>query len=427
MRGDNFSHALSVQGTDNMSSKAHPQFSRKVVRVLTSTEFALALIGVGALLTAAFITTNLSRKFGLPSLLLYLALGLLFGNGGEGDFLFDDPILVERCAELALGFILFKGGYEFRQALWKKPKVLAEGLTLALVGTLLTAFLTGAATHVCLGWSWLDSFLLGAVLSSTDAAAVFSIFQNSGLTTKKNSTEVLELESSTNDPLAYALVAGLVLAHSQAQFSISAVFFVIGKGLVLGLLVGGAVGWLMLQLTKLMSDSTGAVELLWLAVLTSALGLAEISGANPLITAFSAGVVLSTQRPVEGAFWGPLVSLSEVVLFLLLGLQSFPATLIKNIGPGLLITAFLICVSRPIAVLAVSTWYEADVRRNLFLSWAGLRGASPIVFGLLPLIAGLERASQTFAIVFVVVLVSVLIQGTSLSWMAHKLRIAEVE
>ncbi|MCA9781011.1 MAG: cation:proton antiporter, partial [Candidatus Eremiobacteraeota bacterium] len=294
---------------------------------MTDTEFAWMLVGVGALLTAAFITNNISRKFGVPSLLLYLALGFFFGNGGDGGFVFDNPDLVERCAEMSLGLILFKGGYEFRHGLWKRPRVLLEGFSLALIGTLLTALVTAAATHFILGWNWLEAMLMGAVLSSTDAAAVFSVFQTSGIQSTDDTMEVLELESSTNDPLAYGLVVGLIAANLHPPLDVGLLFGTVLKGLVLGLLVGAFIGVVMLVLTRVIKYSSGRGEILTLAVLTSALGLAELTGANPLITAFAAGVVLSTRRKVPGEFWGPLVSLSEVVLFLLLGLQVFPDTL----------------------------------------------------------------------------------------------------
>jgi cell volume regulation protein A len=350
---------------------------------------------------------------------------LFFGNGGKNDFLFDDPKTVERVAELALGLILFKGGYEFRHTLWKTPKVLAEGVVLAIVGTLCTALLTAVATKFLFSWNWLESLLLGAVLSSTDAAAVFSIFATTGLKTKKYTAEVLELESSTNDPLAYGLVVGLIAAIQGPSFDSVDVIVLVVQGLLLGLLVGAGVGLLMSGLTQFVPEREGTAELLWLAVLTSALGLAELSGANPLITAFTAGVVLSSRKKYQCDFWGQLVVLSEVVLFLLLGLQSFPKVLLHNLGHALAITAFLLFVSRPVAVFALSSWFDRDPRRSLFISWAGLRGASPIVFGLLPLIAGVDRAEEIFATVFAVVLVSVLLQGTTLGWGAKLCRMEQ--
>jgi potassium/hydrogen antiporter len=388
---------------------------------LTDTEFALVLVVIGALLTAAFITNNVSRKFGLPSLLLYLMLGFFFGNGGKGDFLFDQPELVERCAELALGLILFKGGYEFRHSLWSRPKVLAEGVTLALLGTLFTALLTATAAHFMLSWPWLESLLLGAVLSSTDAAAVFSVFQSSELQTTHDTMEVLELESSTNDPLAYGLVVGLIAALMHPPLHLNHLVSGVMSGLGLGLLVGGGVGLLMVFTTMVVKRSSGREDLMMLAVLTSALGLAQLTGANPLITAFTAGVVLSSQREVKGEFWGPFVALSEVVLFLLLGLQVFPKVLWSHLPEALLITLVLMFFSRPIAVLAISPFFVPDLKRSLFISWAGLRGASPIVFGLLPKIEGAPKSQEIFATVFAVVLVSVLIQGTTLGLAARKL------
>ena len=388
---------------------------------MTDSEFAIVLICIGALLTAAFITTNLSQRFGIPSLLLYLGLGIFIGNGGPSDFLFDDPKRVERAAELALGLILFKGGYEFRHSLWKKQRVLLEGVSLAVGGTLLTALFTSLAAHFLLGWSWLESWLLGSVLSSTDAAAVFSVFASSGLRTKNHEMEVLELESSTNDPLAYGLVMGIIAAFESGAFSLWELSTTVLEGLLFGLIVGGVVGLILVVLTGFVGQKQGTLELLWLAVLTSALGLAELTAANPLITAFAAGVVLSSKRDVQVDFWGPLVVLSEVVLFLLLGLQSFPNLIFQHAEIALLITFWLMLVSRPLAVLAISPFFRRDFKRSLFISWAGLRGASPIVFGLLPVIADVPRAQEVFATVFTVVVVSVSIQGTTLSAVARKL------
>jgi cell volume regulation protein A len=383
------------------------------------------LVGVGAILTAAFITNNISKKFGVPSLLLYLMLGFFFGNGGDGGFVFDRPDLVERCAEMALGLILFKGGYEFRHDLWKRPRVLFEGVTLALLGTLLTALLTATAAHFVLGWSWLEAMLLGAVLSSTDAAAVFSVFQSSGLRTTDDTMEVLELESSTNDPLAYGLVVGLIAANLEPPLQLGLLVWTVVQGLVLGLIVGGLIGGVMLLLTRVIQYSSGRGEILTLAVLTSALGLAELTGANPLITAFAAGVVLSSRRKVPGDFWGPLVSLSEVVLFLLLGLQVFPDTLAVYFDEALVVTLILMFVARPVSVFLISPLFKPGWKRCCFISWAGLRGASPIVFGLLPMISGVAKAQEIFSTVFAVVVVSVLIQGTSLEWVGRKLGLTD--
>jgi len=379
------------------------------------------MIGVGALLAAAFLTANVSRRFGVPSLLLYLGLGLFFGNGGVDDFLFDQPAEVERCAELALGLLLFKGGYEFRHGLLKRPAVLMEGLTLALPGTLLTAVCTAVLVHFFLQWNWLEALLLGAVLSSTDAAAVFSLLSSSGLRLKKDTGEVLELESSTNDPLAYGLVAGLVVALQGDGLQPLHLFLTVSEGLLFGLLMGALIGFLMVGIARFAPGDEGSEELLWLAVLTSALGVSELGGANPLITAFIAGVVLSSRKRVQGHFWGQLVALAEVVLFLLLGLQSFPSTLWTNLNQGVVITVILVLVSRPVAVFLLSNLFQRDWRRSALISWAGLRGASPIVFGLLPLIAGVSKAEEIFSIVFVVVLLSVLIQGTTLNKMAQLL------
>lgn len=388
---------------------------------MTDTEFAFVLVGVGALLTTAFVTNNLSRKVGVPSLLLYLGLGLLFGNGGPDDFIFDYPKLVERSAELALGLILFKGGCKFRHELWGKPRVLAEGLSLALVGTLLTALLTALFVRLALGWSWAEALLIGSVLSSTDAAAVFAVFGDQEVRATKDEVEVLELESSTNDPLAYGLVAGLVLVLGGQQMTLTDFVGMVLSELALGALVGAAVGLVMLGLTRLSGPGEGAAELMWLAVLTSALGLAELAGANPLITAFAAGVVLSRQGSAELDFWGPLVALSEVVLFLLLGLQVFPHQLWQHAGSSVLVTLVLVFLARPLAVLPICSLFRFDLRRGLFLSWAGLRGASPIVFGLLPVIAGVGRSEECFAIVFCVVVFSLLIQGTTVAWAARRL------
>lgn len=394
---------------------------------LTDAEFAIVLVGVGALLTTAFITTNLSRKFGLPSLLLYLGLGLLFGNGGPDDFLFDYPDVVERVAESALGLILFKGGYKFRHELWGKPKVLSEGLTLALLGTLLTALITALFVRMALGWAWAEALLLGAILSSTDAAAVFGVFANKKLNAVNHEVEVLELESSTNDPLAYGLVAGLILVLSGQDMSVAKFVGTVMTELFLGFLVGGTVGLIMLGLTKVTGQKRGSAEILWLAVLTSALGCAELAGANPLITAFTAGVVLSSKATDEINFWGPLVALSEVVLFLLLGLQVFPNAVRDHAGEALMVTLVLVFISRPLAAIPICALFCRDVRRGVFISWAGLRGASPIVFGLLPVIANVPRCHQIFAIVFCVVVFSVLAQGTTIGWAASKLGLGDAD
>ncbi|RED92223.1 potassium/proton antiporter [Marinoscillum furvescens] len=392
---------------------------------MTITIENIILIG-SILLLISIVAGKTSYRFGIPTLLLFLSIGMLAGSDGIGGIYFDNPQIAQFIGIVSLNFILFSGGLDTS---WQSVKpVLKVGITLSTLGVLLTALGLGYFVYLITDFSIYESLLLGAIVSSTDAAAVFSILRGKNLALKKNLRPTLELESGSNDPMAYVLTIAflsLVQQPEQGFWSVIPVF-------LLQMAVGAAAGFIFGKLSKLVInkiklDFEGLYPVLTIALMFITFSATNAVGGNGFLAIYICSVYLGNQnlihkktimRMFDGLAW-----LMQIVLFLTLGLLVFPSQIIPYIGIGLLISVFLILVARPLAVFISLLPFKMKLRRRFYISWVGLRGAVPIVFATYPLLAGIDKASIIFNIVFFVSLTSVLIQGTTPSMVAKWLHV----
>jgi cell volume regulation protein A len=381
----------------------------------------------GALLVLAGILSSLvALRFGAPLLLVFLLVGMLAGESGPGGIAFNDVHTTYLVGSVALALILFDGGLRTRLATFRS--VIAPSLMLATVGVLLTAALTAPAARFLLGFDWVESLLVGAVVSSTDAAAVFLLIHSRGLRLRPRVGATLEIESATNDPFAIFLTIVLVGVQLRGGESLIAM---LGE-LVVEAVVGAAVGFIggraiVLALNRLSLPQGLHAPL----VATGALvvfALAQVLHASGFLAVYLAGLVVGN-RPTRAhnaviVFLDAATWLAQIVMFVLLGLLAWPDRLFEHAGPALAVAATLMFFARPLTVFLCLAPFRFSWREKAFVSWVGLRGAVGIFLASIPLLVGLPHAQVFFDIGFVVVLVSLLVQGWTIAVAAQKLHIA---
>lgn len=379
------------------------------------------------LLLVSIIAGKTSYKFGVPTLLLFLAIGMLAGSDGIGGVNFDNPQIAQFIGIVSLNFILFSGGLDTS---WTSVKpILREGLVLSTLGVLLTALSLGTFVWFVTDFTIYESLLLGSIVSSTDAAAVFSILRSKSLALKSNLRPTLELESGSNDPMAYVLTIAfltLVINQDQKIASIIPLFF---QQMILGSIAGLAFGKLSkFIINKIKLDFEGLYPVLVIALMFITFSATDSVGGNGFLAIYICAVYLGNQdlihkktilKMFDGLAW-----LMQIVLFLTLGLLVFPSQIIPYFGIGMLISLFLIIVARPLSVFISLLFFKMKLSRRFYISWVGLRGAVPIVFATYPLLAGIDKANMIFNIVFFISVTSILIQGTTLSLVAKWLNVA---
>jgi potassium/hydrogen antiporter len=382
---------------------------------------------LGSLLVLAGILSSLvATRFGAPLLLVFLIVGMLAGEGGPGGLKFDDVQATYLVGSMALALILFDGGLRTRFATVRS--VLAPAVILATFGVLLTAALTAPVAKYLLGMSWIESLLVGAVVASTDAAAVFFLIHARGLRLRPRVGATLEVESGSNDPFAVLLTILLVEFLAVGGGSWEHVFFELVQqallGTIIGVLGGRAIVFVLNRLSLPQGLHAPFVAIGALVIF----GLAAALHASGFLAVYLAGLVVGN-RPARAhstvvAFLDAVTWLAQIVMFVLLGLLVWPARLLESIGPALAIALVLMVVARPIAVFVCLAPFRFSLREKAFISWVGLRGAVGIFLASIPLLVGLPGAHLYFDIAFVVVLTSLLIQGWSIAWAARRLHIA---
>lgn len=388
------------------------------------------ILVAGVLLLIGIVSSKFSTRLGLPVLVLFLALGMLAGEDGIGRIAFDNFRLAHAVGVLALGIILFDGGLRTRMpalhAAWKPAALLAT------LGVLVTAIVTGGAAAYILDLPLTTGMLLGSIVASTDAAAVFSVLRSQGLHLRQRIAATLEIESGSNDPMAIFLTVGILeILTGDLEFGwgLARLFVMqMGIGAIVGLIAGRLairiINGINLAAPGLYPVLAGACGLL-------AYGVASSLGGSGFLSIYLAGVVLGNSRIVyeRGTyfFMDGLAWIGQITMFVVLGLLVTPSELVGVAVPGLLIAAILIVLARPLAVVPLLLPFRYSTREHLLISWVGLRGSVPIVLATFPVMYGLPEGRLLFNVVFFVVFVSATLQGWTLPTLASRLGLEELK
>jgi cell volume regulation protein A len=385
-------------------------------------QIELIMLSASGLILLAILASKVSGRVGIPAMVLFLAVGMLAGSEGPGGIYFDEPRLVQSMGVIALAYILYAGGLDTS---WLSVRpVLREGLALSTFGVGTTALLVGWFVHATLGFSWLEGLLLGAIVSSTDAAAVFAVLRSRNVNLRGNLKPLLELESGSNDPMAVFLTVGMVMLLTDStadmvsllplvvwQMAIGAGFgFLSGKGAVL-------------LINRLRLDYDGLYSVLTLTLVPLIYATASLVKGNGFLAVYVAGMVMGNSAFIQKKsllrFHDGVAWLMQIAMFLVLGLQVFPSHLIPVVSVGLAVAAFLMLVARPVSVFLGLSLSRLSLREKGLISWVGLRGAVPIVLATFPLLAGIDKAEMIFNLVFFIVLTSALLQGPTIPLVAR--------
>lgn len=383
------------------------------------------LIG-SSLLLLSILVSKTSSRISIPSVLLFIGIGM-FGASDLIGIYFDDFGMAQHLGIVALALILFSGGLDTE---WHTVKpVLRKGILLSTLGVIITTGSVGLFTHYITGLSILESLLLGAIVSSTDAAAVFSILRGKNLGLKGKLKPLLELESASNDPMAYFLTISLIYLIKHKESSpmelIPTFFLEFFLGGLFGVVMGEVLVWLT---NRIKLDFEGLYPVLIFSVLFLTYSACSYVEGNGFLAVYIMGIIYGNNNFIHKKniirFYDGQAWLFQIIMFLLLGLLVFPKRIIPVIGEGLLISFFLIFIARPLGVfISLAFGGKSRWREKIFLSWVGLRGAVPIIFATYPLMENVDNAQTIFHIVFFIVLTSVLAQGTTIGFLARKLNL----
>ena len=393
----------------------------------------ILLIG-SVLIFSSIIISKTGYRFGIPTLLLFLLVGMIFGSDGLG-LQFNSAEDAQFIGMIALSIILFSGGMDTKfQDI--KP-VLKPGIVLSTVGVLLTTVLTGVfiyflsgLTHTNIELTMMASLLLAATMSSTDSASVFSLLRSQRMNLKENLRPMLELESGSNDPMAYILTIVLIqIISSGSELSLA----VVGRDFLVQFLIGGSVGyafgrfavWLV---NRINLSNSSLYPILLLSIVFATFTITDLLKGNGYLAVYIAGVIVGNVRLVYrkeiNTFMNGLTWLFQIIMFLSLGLLVNPHEMLDIAAVALLIGLFMIVIARPVSVFAcLLPFRNISNKARLFVSWVGLRGAVPIIFATYPVIAGIEGSQQLFNIVFFITLLSLVVQGMSISSFARWLHL----
>lgn len=384
------------------------------------------LLVASILLLMSILASKVSSRSGVPALLLFLLLGMLAGSEGPGGIYFDDPWLAQFLGSVALAYILFAGGMDTKLQVVRP--VMRESFLLSTLGVALSTLLLGLFVHLALGFHLIEGLLLGAIISSTDAAAVFSMLRSKEVRLQQPLEPLLELESGSNDPMAVFLTISFTNLLANPQSGIYGLLI----GFFLQMLIGGGLGYLLgkgfvILINRINLQTDGLYSVLSVAAVILIYGATTVFGGNGFLAVYLAGLIMGNSSLIHRRsllrFHDGLAWIMQIVMFLALGLLVFPSRLLTIAPTGLLVALVLMVAARPASVFICLVFSRLSFREKVLISWVGLRGAVPIILATFPLLAGLNKADFLFNIVFFVVLTSVLIQGTSLTQVAKWLKV----
>ena len=373
------------------------------------------LILCSSVILLAIFSNKFLDALGIPALLFFMCLGMLFGTDGIFKISFADFANTKDIASLALGFIIFYGGFCTK---WTTAKpIIAKAAVLSTAGVFLTAVLTSVFCHFVLELSFLESFLIGAVISSTDAASVFSILKAKNLHLKENTAPLLEIESGSNDPMSYVLVIlAITLMQNQSSGFVIALFF---KQMIFGILIGVLVAKISIYIyekTSIITDENGSLFIIALVLLSYLLPF--FCDGNPFLAVYFLGIILGNANILNKVpmmhFFDGITKLAQIGIFFTLGLLAFPREVPSILLTGMLIFLFLTFIARPAAVFLLLSFFKSGINQCLLVSWAGLRGVASIVFAIIAMESGITLHYDLFHLVFLISILSVAIQGTFL-------------
>ncbi|MBS1958715.1 MAG: potassium/proton antiporter [Bdellovibrionales bacterium] len=388
--------------------------------------FEYYLIAGALLLIISVFTSKATARIGVPSLLVFIAIGMLAGSEGIGKIYFDNAHAAESFGIIALAFILFAGGLStelkvIRPILW-------HGTSMGTIAVFITCVLTGAFAKYVLGFEWLEGLLLGAIISSTDAAAVFMVLRGRSIGLKGRIQPLLEFESGANDPMAVLLTVGLLqLMTSKLESPVQLIPEFI-KALALGAAFGYFSGkGIQKILNRLKLEADGLYPVVTMAFVVLIFSITQALHGSGFLAVYLMGLILGNETFIHKKslilFHDGIAWLMQIGMFLLLGLLVYPSKLVPIADSGLLISGFLILIARPIAVFVSLFGTDFNWREKAMISWVGLRGSVPIILATYPLLADIEKADLIFNLIFFIVLTSVMLQGTTIGWIAKLLKV----
>lgn len=391
---------------------------------LFNTENLILLAAI--LLFLSILASKTSGRLGVPSLIIFLFIGMLAGVDGIGKIPFNDFDAIQKLGTLALIFILFSGGMDTKME--SVAPVIWKGVVLATVGVVITAVVTGIFVWKFTDFTLLECLLLGSIISSTDAAAVFSILRSKNIGLRGRLRPLLELESGSNDPMAYFLTISIIQVMNNELVGVWNIVLQFGIQMSLGLAYGfifGKVGVWVINRIKL--DYDGLYPVLIMALVLFTYSVSAFGYGNGFLAVYVMAVVIGNSSFIHKKsltkFYDGQAWLMQIIMFIALGLLVNPHDIIPVMGVGMIVSMFVIFVARPIGVFASLSFFGMKFREMLFVSWVGLRGAVPIIFATFAVTAGIQKSDVIFNIVFFIVLTSVALQGTTLMVIARWLHL----
>ena len=380
----------------------------------------------GLVLLICITSSKMLYKFGVPMLLIFIVLGMLFGSDGIVGIYFDNYDLTSTLCSIALVFIMFYGGFGTN---WKMAKPVAkQSILMSTFGVIITSLLTGVFCYFILNTSLLEGLLIGSIVGSTDAASVFTILRSQKLNLKSEIASLLEVESGSNDPIAYMMTLSIVMIMSSG-LSWSIVPMIL-KQIIFGILLGAVLAKATVFIIRRANfELEGFYSIFIIAIAILAYSLSEFIGGNGYLSVYIAGIILGNSKIPHKkslvAFFDGISWIIQIMLFFMLGLLSFPSRLPHVIGVSILISIFMIFIARPIATHVILRGFKTPIKEQILISWVGLRGAASIVFAIFAITSGVPIENDIFHIIFFIALISVSVQGTLLPKVAQKLDLVD--